>query len=255
VAAFALVWSCVAVSWILRAYPGLLSSARAAMSSNEQPSSALEASQWRTAASWIAWWSAPQALTPILLATHGPAAAGVAGMSLAIATAPLTLASSWLSARYPRYGALLASGARDELRRLAQSATAQAAIVLIAGVAAAASVVAMLGVIAPALAARALPPMGIALLGGANLGWLLIQSLGSYLRAWREEPLAEMAVAGATAVAAGTLVFATRTTVIGTIAAYVSLVVFLALPLALLGFRRHHAGLAGVRPAAPVRRP
>jgi hypothetical protein len=255
VAAFAVVWPGIAVLWLLRAHPGLLSTVRHAMTSGDRADTGLEASQWRTAASWLAWWVAPQALTPILLVTHGPAAAGLAGMSLAIATAPLTLASAWLSARYPRYGALLASGARDELRRLALSATMQAAIVLVGGVAAAAAIVAILGVVAPALAARALPPAGIALLGAANLGWLLIQSLGSYLRAWREEPLTEMAVAGAAGVTAGTLLLASRTTVLGTIASYVALVVCLALPLAVLGFRRHHDGLAGVRPSARLGRP
>lgn len=255
VATFAVAWSSVAFLWLLRTHAGLLSAIRGSMSGAADANAGLEASQWRTAASWLAWWIAPQALTPILLVTHGPAAAGIVGMSLAIGTAPLTLASSWLSARYPQYGALLASGAREELRRLAQSATMHATVVLIAGIAGAVAVVAIIGIIAPALAARALPASGIALIGVANLAWLLIQSLGSYLRAWREEPLTEMAVVGAAGVTAGTLIFASRTTVLGTIVAYVSLVVCVALPLAVLGFRRHHDAVAQMRPPAPLERP
>jgi hypothetical protein len=255
VASFALVWTGVAAGWLVRVHWGLLSMVRLATTNGDRTDTGLEASQWRTAASWIAWWIAPQALTPILLVTHGPAAAGLVGMSLAIATAPLTLASAWLSARYPRYGALLASGAREELRRLALAATTQAAVVLVAGVVAAAAAVAELGVVRPSLAARALPPAGIALLGAGNLGWLLIQSLGSYLRAWREEPLTEMAVAGAAGVTAGTMLFAARTTVLGTIVSYVALVVCLALPLAVIGFRRHHDDLADASPSVGLDRP
>jgi hypothetical protein len=176
-------------------------------------------------------------------------------MSLAIATAPLTLASSWLSARYPRYGALLASGARMELARLARSATLQAAVVLALGVAGAAATIGLLTVVAPSLAARALSPLGIALLGAGNLGWLLIQALGSYLRAWREEPLMEVAVAGAIGVTIGTLLAAMRASALGTIATYVLLVLCLALPLAMVGFRRHHRGILSASPSAPLSRP
>lgn len=252
VAAFAAVWLSVAALWLARGYSGLLSTAGQPVDVTADVHAGLGRTQWRTGASWLAWWAAPQALNPIILATHGPAAAGVVGMSLAIATAPLTLASSWLSARYPRYGALLATGARAELRQLARSATLQAAIVLIAGVAGAAAVIALLGVLAPALAARALSPVGIALLGAANLGWLLIQALGSYLRAWREEPLMEMAVVGAIAVTCGTILAATLASALATIATYVVLVLCLALPLAALGFRRHHRDFLDVTPSASL---
>ncbi|HKH92340.1 MAG TPA: hypothetical protein VKA54_11085 [Gemmatimonadaceae bacterium] len=255
VAAFAILWLSVAGVWLARVYPGLLSMARRALDVPTDVHVGLGRAQWRTGASWLAWWAAPQALTPIMLVTHGPAAAGVVGMSLAIATAPLTLASSWLSARYPRYGALLASGARAELRHLARSATLQAAVVLVVGVAGATAVISLLGVVAPSLASRAMSPLGIALLGAGNLGWLLIQALGSYLRAWREEPLMEMALAGAIGVTSGTLLVATRASTIGTIVTYVLLVLCLALPLAVLGFRRHHQGILGATPSTPLGRP
>jgi hypothetical protein len=255
VAAFAFAWLSIATLWLLRAHSGLVSMARLPIDSSTATHVGLGRAQWRTGASWLAWWAAPQTLTPIILLTHGTTAAGLVGMSLAIATAPLTLASSWLSARYPRYGALLAKGARMELARLARSATLQAAIVLVLGVAGAAAAIGLLTVVAPSLAARALSPVGIGLLGAGNLGWLLIQALGSYLRAWREEPLMEVAVAGAIAVTSGTLLAAMRASTLGTIATYVLLVLCLALPLAMLGFRRHHRGILGARPSAPLGRP
>lgn len=241
VATFSVVWLGVAWSWLARAHSGLLAESRdAEVDTTDEAAGRLAPLQWRTGASWIATWVAPQALTPIVLATHGPAAAGQIGMSLAIASAPLTLAAAWLQGRYPRYGALIARGATDELRRVARTATMQAVGVFLVGMSGATMVVWLLGQFAPALAARALPPLGIAILGAGNLGWLLLQSLGSYLRAWREEPLMEMALAGAAGVMVGTLLVARHASSLGTVAAYALLVVALALPLGLYGFHRHH---------------
>jgi len=246
VSVFAVVWFVVAFGWLRVAHKGLidqLRSDRAHLPTDETVSADLPLTpvQWRTGIAWLAWWAAPQTLTPIVLATHGPAAAGQVGMSLAIATAPLTLASAWLQGRYPRYGALVARGKITELRHVARVATLQALAVCAAGTAAATVVIWWLGRILPSLAERALPAAAIAILGVANLAWLLVQSLASYLRAWREEPLMESTVVGAFVVAIGAFVVANYTTAAGAVTGYSLMVLCGMFPLVLLATRRRLA--------------
>jgi len=243
VASFAAVWFAVAWVWLRTAHRGLLTEIDAEGANDADTHgelAALGAVQWRTGATWIASWAAPQAITPIVLASHGPAAAGQVGMSLAIATAPATLASAWLQGRYPQYGAFVARGDAAKLGSFAGYATAQAMVVCAIGTAAATIVVAWLGQSAPGLASRTLPAVAIAVLGAANLAWLVVQSLSSYLRAWREEPLTEATLAGTTLIVAGTAVSSSLTSTQQTITVYALLVLFGLLPLTLWGFARHH---------------
>jgi hypothetical protein len=240
VAVFAVAWLAVAWGWLRAAHRGLLEEIGGA---HELRTMVLTGVQWRTGASWLAWWAAPQALTPIVLATHGAAHAGRVGMTVAIAMAPYTLANAWLQGRYPSYGALIARGEAAELQGVARMATLQAVCVFLLGTGGAALAVWLLSRFAPALAARALSPAALVILGAGNLGWLLVQSLGSYLRAWREEPLMEASVVGAALVIGGTLAAAALLSTLGTVAAHSLLVLGIVLPLALIGYRRHHRGV------------
>jgi hypothetical protein len=237
VASFSVVWLFVALAWLMSEHLGFVVALREVHFRVKVGQ--LGARQWRTGRMWLALWIAPQVLTPIVLAIHGPSPAGRVGMTLAIATAPLTLASAWLAGRYPRYGAMLARGARVELEHLARHATMQAITVLAIGSAAAMAGMWLLERTVPTIAARALSPAAIGMLSLANLSWLLFQSVGGYLRAWREEPLAEAAVAGAAAVTIGTWTAAQLTSAAGTVAIYSLLVVLVILPLAALVLGRH----------------
>jgi hypothetical protein len=91
----------------------------------------------------------------------------------------------------------------------------------------------------PSLAARALPAATILVLGVGNVGWLLVNSVGSYLRAWRREPLTEAVVTGVAIVSLGTIAAATRMSVLGTVWTHSALVICGVLPITALGFRRH----------------
>jgi hypothetical protein len=110
--------------------------------------------------------------------------------------------------------------------------------VCVAGTIAAAFAVATLSRIAPDLAARALGGEAILLLGIANLGWLLLHSMGSYLRAWREEPLMEVALAGSVFAVIGTAVAASWLSTVATVAAHSILVSCGVLPIAWWRLRR-----------------
>ena len=220
VATFSVLWFGVAWTWLRARYAALgPAAARSAAGDGE-----LASVQRRTAATWLAIWVAPQVLTPIVLMTHGADAAGRVGMTLAIAMAPSVLAGAWLQARYPRYAALLARGAFAELRELAIRSSLQAALVATAGIAAAAVVVSWLPVAVPSLEGRALAPSAVVLLGLTSLAWLMMQSLTSYFRAWRREPLTEVIVVGAVLVTLLSAAAAARLDIRDTVAAHAMII-------------------------------
>jgi hypothetical protein len=175
-------------------------------------------------------------------------------MAFAIATAPLALALAWLQARYPQYGALISRGEVTKLERLVRRATLRAVIVGALGGVGATAAVWLIGKFSPTLAARSLPPVWIGVLAATNVAWIVIQSAGSYLRAWRQEPLTETALLGGSLVIAGTLAASVRMSTEGTITTYSILVAGLLTPLVLLkSFRRLRHFLrtnSGIRAAA-----
>ena len=253
VAFFSVAWLGVAQGWIrahrsgfIRPQPGEKSPASMA-GTQDSRFGRVATTQWRTGATWLAWWLAPQSVAPILLATHGPTDAGQFGMSLAIATAPLTLALAWLQARYPQYGALLARGKMEDLGRLAWKATVQAASVCVLGISAAAAVVWLIGQSSPALAIRAMPARWIIVLGAANLAWLLVQSMGGYLRAWREEPLMETAIVSTLLIVGGVWIVAKTNATEPTVATYALFVIVVVTLLSSAQFirLRRHALVSG----------
>ena len=222
VAWFGVLWLLVAVGWLVATHAALVRQSLAwlrdgrrtpalpagGVSLTPTPAGAPEAiaggtpigsqasAQWRAAASWIAPFVAGQLLGPLVFWRHGPVSAGQVGMSLAVATAPLTLGTAWLQARLPSYASLLARGQRDELRRLARTASGQALLVCATAGAGVVLVMVMLGTYAPALAARALPPIVIAALALNSIAMTANQAMAGYLRAGRAEPLAAAMLAG-----------------------------------------------------------
>jgi hypothetical protein len=245
VAAFAVTWFAVQLLWLSRTHPGLVANAVGhAAAGDADPTlrslaDRLVAGHRHGAMMWLVLWAVPQALVPCVLIAEGGAAAGRIGMSLAIAGAPATLASSWLYSRYPRYGALVAQGATRELALLARRATAEAMGVCVLGAVAGAVALALIARIAPALADRAMSPAVTLALGVGNSGWLVIQGLTSYVRAWRGEPLANATVGGALVVVVATILVAALDGAAGVIAlTYAGAVLVGAAPLTMLMFWR-----------------
>jgi len=204
----------VAAIWLFSRHRGLLRAPRTLpallVDSVKGLAARYQAEQVRSAKLWIALWVAPQLLAPVLLRMRGGDEAGKLGITLAVATGPLTLGVAWLHGRYPSFGAMIAEGRTREFDLLARRATTEAASVFAATCALIVALVMFLPHVAPAFAMRFLPPLSLIALMAGNLAVLLIQAMAGWLRAFRDDAIATPIVNGAGAVviasaAAGTL--------------------------------------------------
>jgi hypothetical protein len=193
----------VALLWLARRHRGLMRAPSRLPAIPAGASGLVEryrTEQARSALLWIALWVTPQLLAPVLLRTRGGDEAGRLGLTLAVATAPLTLAIAWLHGRYPSFGAMVAQGKTREFDALARQATVEAASVFIATCVALTSVVMALPLLLPAFALRFLPTTSLIALMAGNFGGLLLQAMAGWLRAFRDEGIATPIVGGALAV-------------------------------------------------------
>lgn len=194
----------VAAIWLFRRHRGLLRAPRTLpvllLEGVKGVANRYRAEQARSARLWISLWVTPQLLAPVLLRMRGGNEAGRLGVTLAVATAPLTLAMAWLHGRYPSFGAMVASGKTHEFDALARRAAAEAVSVFIATCLVVTGAVLLLPYVLPSLAARFLPPVSLLALMAGNLAGLLLQAMAGWLRAFRDEGIATPIVAGAVVV-------------------------------------------------------
>jgi hypothetical protein len=94
---------------------------------------------------------------------------------------------------------------------------------------------ALLHAYAPSLGARLLPTSAVAALCATGLGWVAIQALTGYLRAYREEPLLAVTSAGVLITMIATAV-AARSGAIAATVAYAVVVMCGMLPLVAIAF-------------------
>jgi hypothetical protein len=157
--------------------------------------------QGKSARVWVALWIAPQLLTPSTMLVRGASDAGHLGLHVALALAPPMLAVAWLHARYPRLGALVASGALRTFDETAWHAFRQAAGVY--GAVAGALLVLALGApyVVPFLAGGVLSlPILAALLVGSFV-LVAMQAMLAWFRAFADEKFAMPVVVGCGAMA------------------------------------------------------
>jgi len=192
VAMYAIVWLVVPAGWLLYGHRAFVTQALRA----PRGAATLANVQWRTGGTWLVLWASPQLLVQVVMATTGAADAGRIGMSLAIATAPVTMAGAWLQSRYPRFAATLATSGRTALDTLVRQSAGWSLGVCALGGAVVMVFTAALHSHAPHLAARLLPTWAVTALSATGLGWLAIHAFTGYLRADREEPLLSVTVAG-----------------------------------------------------------
>jgi hypothetical protein len=242
----------VAVAWLFGRHRGLLRVPRTLPAllpvGPQQIATRYRAEQARSAQLWIALWVTPQILAPVLLRMRGGDEAGKLGVTLAVATAPLTLAIAWLHGRYPSFGAMVAEGKTREFDALARRAAVEAASVFLATCVLLTGIVLLLPHLLPSFAMRFLPPIALLALMAGNFGGLLLQAMAGWLRAFRDEGIATPIVGGALAVVASSAVAGALGGAQLMSAVFAGSSLFVAVPLAAAHFirvRRERMGGAG----------
>jgi hypothetical protein len=232
----------IAAVWLFRRHRGLLRAPRTLpavlLEGAKGVANRYRVEQGRSAQLWISLWVTPQLLAPVLLRVRGGNEAGRLGVTLAVATAPLTLAMAWLHGRYPSFGAMVAGGRTREFDALARRAATEAVSVFIAISVLLTGVVLLLPHVLPSLAARFLPPVSLLALMAGNLGGLLLQAMAGWLRAFRDEGIAGPIVAGAVAVVISSAIAGTVGGAELMAAVFAASSLFIAAPIAAMHFVR-----------------
>jgi len=162
--------------------------------------------QWRIGVSWISSYFIFHLFIPVLFNSKGPAAAGRMGMSLTLATAVYSVASSLLTTKVPQFGELIARRDFAELDARFFPAMWRAFGVMALGGAVLFGGTVALRAIGHRWSERFLEPLPFALLVAALMASTIFLAEAVYLRAHKQEPLLGVFIASAIAVAASTLI-------------------------------------------------
>lgn len=185
--------------------------------------------QWRMAISALSGYFISFLFTPAAFHFSDAVVAGQVGMTLNLATALTVTAASWVAAKTPRFGMLIAKKDYTALDRLFFRSATFSFLVTIAGAAAIEGAVIYLKMIHHPLSSRALPPLETGLF---LIAAVLMQSAGYqaiYLRAHKREPLAGCSVVVGLLTAISTVGLGSRFGATGMAAGYLAVTVFNAL--------------------------
>lgn len=185
--------------------------------------------QWRIALSWIGGYLVFQSLTPLVFAQQGAREAGRLGLGLAIFSAVLALAMSWVNAAAPRLARTVALGQRRELNQLFRMLLRRslaATVLACSGVLAAAW---WLDALAHPLALRLPGLSALSLLALATMANCLIAAMAAYMRAHIEEPMLMPSLVGGVLTVLGAWVGAQHS-LEAAVLAYAALAVLVGLP-------------------------
>lgn len=150
--------------------------------------------QWRTALSWLSGYLVFALFVPVIFYYQGAVLAGQVGMTLNITGALSILASTWVAAKTPQFGLLIADRNYERLDRLFWRVAIASTGMVAAGAAAVWFIVIMLNRTGYPLALRLLPPLPFALFLTGTVLMVSTFSQSNYLRAHKRDPLAIVAV-------------------------------------------------------------
>jgi len=197
--------------------------------------------QWRIAVSWISGYCVYQSFNPLLFAFKGPAAAGRMGMSLSIANSLMFFAMAWVSTKAAPFGMLIARRRYSELDEVFFKAVLQSTGVALAGAATLWLGAAYLNWIHSPFAHKILSPLAFGLLLAAAIVNHLFASMGTYLRAHKQEVLFQLSVAIAVAVLLSNYFSARTVGALGMVAGYIVTLSVLGLGGGFLRFIKYRA--------------
>lgn len=185
--------------------------------------------QWRIAISWISGYFVYQSFNPFLFAYKGPAAAGRMGMSLNVANTLMFFAMAWVSTKSAPFGMLIAQKRYSKLDGIFFRSVAQSTGVAIVGAALLWSAAIWLNWIHSPYAHKIISPLAFTLLLAAAIVNHLFASIGTYLRAHKQEVLFQLSIAIAVCVLFSNYLSARTVGALGMVAGYLVILAVLGL--------------------------
>jgi hypothetical protein len=195
--------------------------------------------QWRIAISWISGYFVYQTFNPFLFAFKGPVAAGEMGMSLSFANAVMVIAMAWVSTKAAPFGTLVAQKRYLQLDALFFRALRHSIFVAGLGAIAVWSATTYLYSTHNRYADKVLSPLPFALLLIAAIFNHLLASMGTYLRAHKQEKLFQLSLSIAIAVLLSNYFFAKTSGALGMVAGYLVIITLMGLGCGTLIFNKY----------------
>ncbi len=183
--------------------------------------------QWRIAISWMSGYFIYQTFNPFLFAFKGPVAAGQMGMSLSLANSLMVIAMAWVSTKAAPFGTLIAQKRYPQLDKLFFQALRQSTFVAALGAIVVWSGTTYLHSTHSPYAHKLLSPAPFALLLIAAIANHLFGSMGTYLRAHKQEKLFQLSLSIAVAVLLSNYFFAKSVGAPGMVAGYLVIIAVL----------------------------
>jgi hypothetical protein len=186
--------------------------------------------QWRFAVTWLSGYFCFSLFTPAIFKFQGPVAAGQMGMTWSMVGIISSISATWINAKAPRFGMLVAKKEYAALDRLALRSGVAAFGVACCGAITVESLVYVLNVQHVSLASRLLPPLPTGLFLLAIVLSQLGTLIGAYLRAHKQEPLMVLSVISGLLIGLSTVLLGWRYGATGMAAGYLGVVALVMLP-------------------------
>ncbi|SCZ59746.1 MULTISPECIES: hypothetical protein [Pseudomonas] len=162
---------------------------------------------WRFAVSWISGYFIFSIFTPLAFHYYGSVEAGKVGLSLAVCTAIFSIASIWITVITPRMSIYVAQEEQKKLNSDFKKHTFLATLTYILGVLTLYIMAFLLENQLPILK-RLLPMSSFLIIATAYFAQLLINSMATYMRAHKQEPLVLVSILNGIYVTSITLIIA-----------------------------------------------
>ena len=195
--------------------------------------------QWRIAISWISGYFVYQTFNPFLFAFKGPVAAGQMGMSLSFANSLMVVAMAWVSTKAAPFGMLIAQKQYLQLDALFFRALRHSTLVAGLGAVVIWSASTYLHLTHNRYAEKLLSPVPFAILLIASILNHLLASMGTYLRAHKQEKLFQLSLSIAVTVLLSNFLFARTSGALGMVAGYLVIIALLGLGCGSLLFNKY----------------
>lgn len=145
--------------------------------------------QWRVAATWMAGYFSLYLFTPVTFETFGAVEAGRIGLAFAIFNAVFGISSTWVSAKFPKFGHLISTGQKDSLRNTFKIAAIKSQITITFAIISGIIIFLIFESVNSDLLSRLPTFFQFVLIASVTFINTYINSIATFMRAHKEEPL------------------------------------------------------------------